>query len=143
MTYREDMASPTGAQRRELQLPESGPGSAGGIGRRIAALFIDWFASLLIAALINGGYNDGRFDQGLLTLAIFYLQVTVLTWSFGSAFGQRILGLVVAPVGRPRVGLPAVALRTFLLCLVIPAVVMQPNGRGLHDLAAGTVVVRR
>ena len=143
MAYREGMASPTGAQRPALQLPESGPGSAGGIGRRIAALFIDWLASLLIASVINGGYSDGRFDQGLLTLAIFYLQVTVLTWTLGSSFGQRIMGLVVAPVGPSRVSLPAAALRTLLLCLVIPAVVMQPNGRGLHDLAAGTIVLRR
>jgi uncharacterized RDD family membrane protein YckC len=130
------------APPRNLELPSTGPGAAGGLGRRVAALFIDWFACLAVALLINGGI-EGRFDASLLTLAIFFCQVTLLTWLSGASFGQRIMGLVVAPVGRPRIGLPGVALRTLLLCLVIPAVVMQPNGRGLHDLAAGSVVVRR
>jgi hypothetical protein len=32
--------------------------------------------------------------------------------------------------------------RTVLLCLVLPAVVWDSSGRGLHDVAAGTVIVR-
>ena len=36
-----------------------------------------------------------------------------------------------------------VRLTPLLLVLVIPAVVMDEDGRGLHDRAAGTVVVRR
>jgi len=32
--------------------------------------------------------------------------------------------------------------RSALLCLVIPAVVWDRDGRGLHDTAAGTVLVR-
>ena len=68
--------------------------------------------------------------------------MSLLTWLQGASFGQRIMGLVVAPVGRTLVGLPGVLLRTALLCLVIPALVMDPQGRGLHDLAAGTVVLR-
>lgn len=113
------------------------------MGRRIAALFIDWFACLAIAVLLNGGITSARFDPALVTLGLFAVEVTVLTWTTGSSFGQRIMGLVVAPVGRDRLSILAVMVRTLLLCLVIPAVVMQPNGRGLHDLAAGSVVVRR
>jgi uncharacterized RDD family membrane protein YckC len=41
------------------------------------------------------------------------------------------------------VGLLGGALRTFLLCLILPAAVFDKDHRGLHDLAAGTVVVRR
>jgi hypothetical protein len=33
--------------------------------------------------------------------------------------------------------------RTVLLCLVIPAVVWDAEGRSLHDRVAGTVIVRR
>ncbi|MFE4466652.1 RDD family protein, partial [Oerskovia sp. NPDC056781] len=29
-----------------------------------------------------------------------------------------------------------------LLCLVVPAVVWDGDGRGMHDKAAGTVIVR-
>lgn len=128
--------------RRTLELPESGPGSAGGIGRRLAALAIDWFACLAIAVVINGGITPDRIDPALVTLALFAVEVSLLTWLQGASFGQRIMGLVVAPVGRTIVGLPGVLLRTALLCLVIPALVMDPQGRGLHDLAAGTVVLR-
>lgn len=137
------MASAAQTDRRVLELPESGPGSAGGLGRRIAALFIDWFACLAVAVAVTGGLDSTRGDPGLVALAVFFAEVTLLTWLQGASFGQRILGLVVAPVGRSRVGVTACAVRTLLLCIVIPAVVMQPNGRGLHDLAAGTVVVRR
>jgi uncharacterized RDD family membrane protein YckC len=34
------------------------------------------------------------------------------------------------------------ALRTALLMLLIPALISDRDGRGLHDRAAGTVVVR-
>lgn len=137
------MASEAPSGSRVLELPDSGPGSAGGIGRRIAALFIDWFACLAVALAVTGGLQSTAGDPGVVALAVFFAEVTILTWLQGASFGQRLLGLVVAPVGRPRVTALASAVRTLLLCLVIPAVVMQPNGRGLHDLAAGTVVVRR
>lgn len=126
-----------------VELPPSGPGSAGGIGRRLGALFIDWFACLAIVVAITGGLRAEEVDRGLATLLVFFLEVALLTWLQGASFGQRMLRLVVAPVGRDRVTLLAAAVRTLLLCLVIPTLVMQPNGRGLHDLAAGTVVVRR
>jgi hypothetical protein len=35
------------------------------------------------------------------------------------------------------------AVRTALLLLVIPAVVWDADGRGLHDRVAGTAIVRR
>jgi len=135
------MSAQPQAPTRSIQLPESGPGSAGGLGRRTAALFIDWFACLAIAALLSGGLTSDR--ARLLTMVVFYGEVSLFTWLQGSSFGQRILGVVVAPVGRERLSLYRVLVRTGLLCLVIPAVVMQPNGRGLHDLAAGSVVIRR
>ena len=39
-------------------------------------------------------------------------------------------------------GLRAAAPRFVLLCLLIPALISDRDGRGLHDQAAGTVVVR-
>jgi len=36
-----------------------------------------------------------------------------------------------------------VLIRTVSLCLVIPAVVWGLDGRGLHDVWAGTQIVRR
>ncbi len=140
VTYREGVSAdaPT---KRIVQLPPAGPGSAGGLGRRSVALIIDWTACLAVAGLLSGGLANDRARA--LTMIVFFLQVTVLTWLQGASFGQRILRIAVAPVARGRLTLLACSVRTALLCLVIPAVVMQPNGRGLHDLAAGSVVIRR
>jgi hypothetical protein len=33
--------------------------------------------------------------------------------------------------------------RTFLICVVVPPVVYNQDQRGLHDLAVGTVTIRR
>jgi hypothetical protein len=41
------------------------------------------------------------------------------------------------------VGFVSGFLRTVLLCLVIPAAVWDAQGRGLHDKAARTIIVRR
>jgi len=40
-------------------------------------------------------------------------------------------------------GLLGGVIRSFLICLLIPAVIFDRDHRGLHDLAAKTVVVRR
>jgi uncharacterized RDD family membrane protein YckC len=42
-----------------------------------------------------------------------------------------------------QVGLLGGVIRAFLISLLIPAVVYDRDRRGLHDLAARTVVVRR
>lgn len=124
---------------QSLGLPESGPGSMAPIGRRVVALFIDWFAALLISRALIG--EPTTTLQSFATLGIFALEVTVLTWSSGASFGQRIMGIRV--LGRKRrLGLLAVALRTILICLVIPPVVSDSQGRGLHDRAVDSLVLR-
>src|SRR3712207_9567157 len=48
--------APSGEQLyagQRLGLPEDGPGSVASWGRRIVALFIDWIASPLVAAVIR------------------------------------------------------------------------------------------
>ena len=57
--------------------------------------------------------------------------------------GQRILGLGLMSVnGRPA-SVVQVAIRSLLPCLAIPALIWDRDGRGLHDKAANTVLVRR
>ena len=48
--------------------------------------------------------------------------------------------IVVGVDGSP-VGLLRAMLRTALVCLVVPPVVANAERRGLHDLAAGSIVV--
>ena len=106
-------------------------------------VIVDWVASSAIALLVLGGPSAYLTDAfGFTALGIFFADLTLLTWLTGSSFGQRIAGIAVAGVtGRP--SLPRIALRSALVCLVLPAVVIDDDGRGLHDRAAGTIVVRR
>ena len=126
-----------GYQGERLGFPASGPGSVASMGRRLAALAIDWFMSLLV------GLAFSRAWGGLDALLIFYAEVLVLTALQGASAGQRFLRLrVVRVFDRGRVSVLAVVVRCFLLFLVVPAVIYDRDGRGLHDRIAGTVVVR-
>ena len=127
----------------------AGPGPQGraaGLGRRVLALGVDWLACLLVVRLAFPGVTYGSADFGFATLGLFALEATVLTWLTGASFGQRILGLRVVRFGTSpatRLSLWRAAVRSLLICVVIPAVVMDHDGRGLHDRAVGSICVRR
>lgn len=128
-----------GYKGERLGMPETGPGSVASVGRRLAALTIDWLACLLIARLVFG--RDGG-DVALETMGLFALMTIVLVSFAGASFGQRIMGLrVVSVPDGGAVPIPRVIVRTLLLCLVVPAVIWDRDQRGLHDRAARTVVV--
>ena len=140
-----------------LGLPEEGRGSLAPVTRRLLALTVDW----LVCLLISTGFFDG---DPMATLAVFAVENVLLIGTIGHTLGHRLLGIhvrraavrTVAPgaaSGRApgsaavvpdggSVGLARAALRTLLLCLLIPAVVWDRDGRGLHDRAAATAIVR-
>lgn len=107
-------------------------------GRRIVAIGIDWVASLLVASLLVG-----TGDFGLITLAVFAIQVSLFTALTGSSFGQRVAQIGVIRVDGGRLGVVATVVRTLLICLVVPPLVWDSDTRGLHDKAAGSVCVNR
>jgi uncharacterized RDD family membrane protein YckC len=128
---------------QRLGLPVDGTGSAASWGRRILALFIDWIASSLVAAVISNALSVGPDTERLLPLLVFLVEVTLFTASLGGSFGQLALRMVVARLdGRPVTFLNALV-RTVLICLVIPPVVFNRDNRGLHDLAVGTITLNR
>jgi uncharacterized RDD family membrane protein YckC len=107
------------------------------LGRRIGALFIDWIIAALSAAAVTGSaYAGSGAANSFIPLAAFFVEVSLLTGLLGTTIGKRIFGLrVEGPDGRG-IGLLRAMVRTALLCLVIPALVMTDDKRGLHDLAA-------
>jgi uncharacterized RDD family membrane protein YckC len=126
-----------------LGLPESGPGSVAGWGRRVLALVIDWFLSLMASAALVGGsvWSAGGTAQWA-PLAVFGVERWVLTGLLGASAGQLIVGIRIHALdGRP-VGLWRALIRSVLLCLVIPPVIYNGNYQGVHDMAVGTVPVR-
>lgn len=113
-----------------------------GFGRRLAALSIDWFASLGVAVLVFRQYAYGSADSMISTVVVFYAEIVLFTFLLGASFGQKILGLRVVSVQGGRLPLWRIAARTFLILLVIPALVLESDGRGLHDRLVGSQVVR-
>jgi uncharacterized RDD family membrane protein YckC len=118
------------------------PGEVAGFGRRLAAIAVDWLLAIGISLLLFREVSYGSQESSAAILLIFAAEVILLTWLLGSSFGQRLLGIRVLRVDGSRLGLGRAVLRTLLICLVIPAVVIDPSGRGLHDRAVGSVVLR-
>jgi uncharacterized RDD family membrane protein YckC len=130
---------------RRYGLPEQGPGSVATTGSRFAALFVDLLVGALIGALVNGLLPDpDALTRSAVTNGAFALQVVVLQALTGQSLGMRLIGIRVLRLAAPEQapGFLPVAVRTALLFLVVPAVLLDRDGRGLHDKAAGTVVVR-
>jgi uncharacterized RDD family membrane protein YckC len=113
------------------------------------ALLADWTVATLVAFILFRPSAPGLFElvselPAWAQPAIFAAMNLLLVSTIGSTIGHRLLGLQVRVVGAGEaVGFARGAIRTLLLCLVIPAVVWDSDGRGLHDRAAGTVIVRR
>lgn len=129
-----------------LGLPESGSGSIARPGRRIAALFIDYLASSLIATAFLG-YDQFALpsDAGITMFApmtVFAVLNVLFLPTIGGTPGHRIMGLRIQLVHGGWVGLWRPIVRTLLLLVVIPAAVWDTDQRGLHDKAAGTVLLR-
>lgn len=117
-----------------LGYPREGTASIARLGRRVAALFLDYGAAYLISGFF-------AWDP-LAILAIFAaIQIVFLPTLQGSP-GHRIFGIRAQRLDGGWVGLWRPIVRTVLLILVIPAVIWDPDQRGLHDKIAGTVLVR-
>jgi uncharacterized RDD family membrane protein YckC len=122
---------------RRLGLPEEGSGSVATFGRRLIAFLVDAVVSGLVAGLWTAPDAPGPWS--FVPLTVLYAVAVPLT---GQTLGMRLLGLRVVQLGSARPALPRAVLRFVLLCLLIPALISDRDGRGLHDKAAGTVVVR-
>jgi len=139
----ENYAGEQAYRGQRLGLPQSGPGSIPNVGRRVVALLLDWFAAILVTLLIFPGLTYGESDFSLAVLGVFAFEVWILTWLTGSSFGQRLLRLQVVAVRGKRLGAISTAVRTALICLVIPPLVWDQDTRGLQDKAARSVCVMR
>ncbi|MGW0858916.1 RDD family protein [Streptomyces sp. NPDC002690] len=136
----EDMGVDFGYRGKRLGLPEEGPGSVAPLGRRFGAIFVDWALCFLIAyGLIAGGDQQAAGNWALLVfLVLSFLTVGTL----GFTPGKRLLRLRLVSEGGGRLGMGRVLVRTVLLLLVIPALIWDRDGRGLHDRLSRSVQVR-
>jgi uncharacterized RDD family membrane protein YckC len=111
-------------------------------GRRILALFVDWVACLaVVEGLVATGVLAGN-PNGLGTLALFVVESALFTAVAGGSFGKLATRLRVVRhdgPGQP-VSLLRALVRSVLVALLVPPL-LTFDGRGLHDIAAGTRTV--
>jgi hypothetical protein len=119
---------------KQFGLPRQGPMSVASMGRRLLALTIDWLLSMVIAIWLT--------HSQYWTLAIFAIEVFVLTALGGSTVGKRLCGIRVIRTGGGQVGFRWALVRTVLLLTVVLPLLTDYDRRGVHDRAADTIVVR-
>jgi uncharacterized RDD family membrane protein YckC len=108
-------------------------------GRRLAALAIDWALCTLVASLF-ADLRTNPWPQ----LIVFVLMHAFFVGLFGQTPGMAVVRIrCVSIVDGGAIGLPRALVRAVLLALFIPAVISDGDGRGLHDRAAKSVMVRK
>jgi uncharacterized RDD family membrane protein YckC len=146
MTRPTGVRAPQAFRGQVLGLPEHGPGSLATTGQRLGAFAVDALASGLVAALFvqatstqgTAGHLPGSWS--LIPFAIDYVVGVLVA---GRTAGMYLLGLRLVRVDRPAaVGPARAAARTVLLLLLLPAVIWDRDGRGIHDRLTDTAVVR-
>lgn len=120
-----------------LGLPDTGQRSVARIGRRVAAILIDWGLAMIIAYALAQGT-----PHVFLTHGIFIVMQIVFITTLGGSLGHRVLGMRVVPLTGGWIGLWKPVVRTLLLVLVIPVLVWDSDQRGFHDKIPGTVLIR-
>ncbi|MGW1466455.1 RDD family protein [Streptomyces sp. NPDC002308] len=136
----EEMGVDFGYRGKRLGLPEQGPGSVAPLGRRFGAIFIDWALCMVIAyGLIAPGDQQAAGNWALL---VFLVMSFLTVGTLGFTPGKRLLRLRVVSQDGGRFGLVRVLVRSVLLVLVIPALIWDRDGRGLHDRLSRSVQVR-
>lgn len=106
------------------------------MGRRIGAIVVDWGIAYVLASAFLGG------NQAAMLL-IFLIEQWILVATAAGSIGHRIFGMKIVRLDGAWVGFWSSLIRAGLLVLLIPATIWDADNRGLHDKAAGTVLVLR
>jgi uncharacterized RDD family membrane protein YckC len=113
------------------------------LGRRFAALMVDWLACYFIVAASAGGLGKMAPNRSVTVLALFFAEVAIFSALQGASLGHRIFGVKIIRFTDGGAITPIQALvRTALLITVIFAITFDENGRGMHERFSGTVLTR-
>jgi uncharacterized RDD family membrane protein YckC len=112
-------------------------GAAAPLPRRAGAFVVDW----LLCVLLSTPFGDPRVT-GWPPVAILLFTLTLFIGLFGQTPGMAMTKIrCVAVADGGAIGIPRAFIRAILTMLIIPAVVLDAFGRGLHDHAANSVMV--
>lgn len=121
---------------QQLGLPAAGRGSLAPFNRRLGALVLDLILCAVVATLIRRG-QPGQWS--LLPLAVDYVVGMLL---FGRTIGMAVARLRIIRVDADEaVGPVRAIIRTALLMLLIPCLIVDSDLRGLQDRLTSTAVI--
>ena len=113
------------------------------LGRRFAALMVDWLACYFIVAASAGGIGAMASNRSWMVLALFFAEVTILSALQGGTLGHRLFGMKIVRFADGGMISPRQALiRSALLVTVVFAITFDENGRGIHERFSGSVLTR-
>lgn len=132
-----------------LGLPEHGEGSLAPLGVRVGALIVDWllaYATVGILVMVFGpGLLGGDSLAGVASWSvpmIWGAAGIVCVWLFAQTPGQAVLGIGTARTdAEERVGALRALVRVAFIFFLLPPLVQDENGRGMHDRATGTALI--
>ena len=105
--------------------------------RRFGALLLDW----LLCVLVSRTFAEPVM-QPWAPVLVLIAEYGFFIGLFGRTPGMAITRIRCVSVHDGRaIGIPRALLRGVLLALVVPALIMDGERRGLHDRAAGSIVV--
>ncbi|HEX2902960.1 MAG TPA: RDD family protein [Jatrophihabitans sp.] len=120
----------------QLGLPAEGSGALAPFNRRLGAFLLDLLISALVAAVIVRGV-PGQWS--LIPWALDYIIGMLL---FGRTAGMAITGLRIIRVdANEAIGPVRAVLRTGLLVLLVPGLIVDADLRGLQDRLTSTAVI--
>jgi uncharacterized RDD family membrane protein YckC len=133
-----DQASQASGRGASLGLPPEGPGALASFTSRAGGYVIDALLSAGVAWLFSAPEPPGN-----VSLLVFVALTAISLMVFGQTPGHRLMGLRLAhPTPHARLAPWRALARTVLLVLLVPALITDADGRGLHDRLTGTAVVR-
>lgn len=114
-----------------------------GLGRRFAAVTVDWLACYFIVVAVTGGVGASSPNRWLNVLGLFFAEILLLSWLQGATLGHRIFGIkIVRFSDGGHISLLQALIRSGLLVSVVFAITFDGNGRGLHERLSQSVLTR-
>lgn len=133
-----------------LGMPRDGAGALAPLGTRFGALLIDWFLAYGLVGLVVAWWGPAAFGgeslPGVASWAVPLVWAVIgviCVWLFAQTPGQAVLGLGTARIdAEERVGFVRSLVRVVFIFFLLPPLIQDEDGRGMHDRATGTTLIR-